>query len=57
VARAAVARSLVILKERGLDTGILGVDATNPTGAVRVYESVGFSVAEKSTAWRKPFEI
>ena len=57
VARAAVARSLALLKERGLDTGILGVDATNPTGALRVYEGVGFSVAERSTAWRKPFEI
>jgi mycothiol synthase len=57
VASVAVARSLATLKERGLDTGILGVDATNPTGAMRVYENVGFSVAEKSTAWRKPFEI
>jgi len=57
VARVAVARSLAILKERGLDTGILGVDATNPTGALRVYEGVGFSVAEKSTAWRKLFEV
>jgi ribosomal protein S18 acetylase RimI-like enzyme len=57
VASVAVARSLAILKERGLDTGILGVDATNPTGALRVYENVGFSVAEKSTAWRKPFEV
>jgi mycothiol synthase len=57
VASVAVARSLSLLKERGLDTGILGVDATNPTGALRVYENVGFSVAEKSTAWRKPFEV
>lgn len=56
VARAAVARSLKLLKERGLDTGILGVDATNPTGALRVYEGVGFTVAERSTAWRKPFD-
>ncbi|HUP83259.1 MAG TPA: GNAT family N-acetyltransferase [Candidatus Limnocylindria bacterium] len=57
IARAAVARSLSLLKERGLDTGILGVDATNPTGAVRVYEGVGFSIAERSTAWRKSFEV
>jgi len=57
VASVAVARSLAILKERGLDTGILGVDTTNPTGALRVYENVGFSVAEKSAAWHKPLEI
>jgi ribosomal protein S18 acetylase RimI-like enzyme len=57
VARAAVAQSLKVLKERGMDTGILGVDATNPTGALRVYEGLGFSVAEHSTAWRKPFDL
>lgn len=57
VAHAAVTASLKLLKGRGYDTGILGVDATNPTGAVRVYESVGFAIAERSTAWRKPFEI
>jgi mycothiol synthase len=56
LAGALVARSLVMLKERGLDTGILGVDADNPTGALGVYERVGFGVAERSTAWRKPLE-
>ena len=57
VAHAAVTASLKLLKERGYDTGILGVDATNPTGAVRVYESVGFTIAERSTAWRKPMDL
>ena len=56
VARAAVARSLALMKERGLDTGMLGVDATNPTGAVPLYEGLGFSIDERSSAWRKPFE-
>ena len=37
-----------------MDTGILGVDADNPTGALGVYERIGFRVAERSTAWRKP---
>jgi GNAT superfamily N-acetyltransferase len=55
IAHATVTASLKLLKERGYDTAILGVDATNPTGALRVYEGVGFSVAERSTAWRKPF--
>jgi mycothiol synthase len=57
LAGALVARSLKVIKERGMDTGILGVDANNPTGALGVYERVGFSVAERSTAWRKPLEI
>jgi mycothiol synthase len=57
LASALVARSLVMLRERGMDTGILGVDADNPTGALGLYERIGFGVAERSTAWRKPFEV
>lgn len=55
LARALIARSLVLLRERGLDQGILGVDADNPSGALGLYENIGFVVAERSTAWRKPF--
>lgn len=54
LANALIARSLVLLRERGLDYGILGVDADNPTGALGLYERNGFTVAERSTAWRKP---
>jgi len=57
LASALIARSLVLLKERGLDQGILGVDADNPTGALGVYERLGFVVAERSTAWRKPLDV
>jgi len=57
LASALVARSLAVLKERGMDTGILGVDADNPTGALGVYERVGFVVAERSTAWRKSLKL
>lgn len=57
LASALVARSLIVLRERGLDQGILGVDADNPTGALGLYERIGFVVAERSTAWRKPFDL
>ncbi len=57
LAAALIARSLVLIKERDMDTGILGVDADNPTGALGLYERIGFEVAERSTAWRKPFEL
>lgn len=57
LAAALIARSLELIKERGMDTGILGVDADNPTGALGLYERIGFEVAERSTAWRKPFEL
>jgi mycothiol synthase len=57
LATAMIARSLAVIKERGMDTGILGVDADNPSGALGIYERIGFGVAERSTAWRKPFEL
>ena len=32
---------------------LLGVDATNPTGALRVYESMEFAPISRSTTYRK----
>jgi mycothiol synthase len=57
LARALIARSLVALRERGMTSAVLGVDAENPTGALGLYESAGFAVEHRSTAWRKPFEV
>jgi hypothetical protein len=34
----------------------LGVDADNPTGALRLYEDAGFEVEHRSTAFRKPMD-
>lgn len=56
LARALIARSLVLIKERGIAEGILGVDADNPSGAIGLYERIGFTVLERSTAWRRPFD-
>lgn len=56
LANALIARSLLLLKERGMDFGALGVDADNPSGALGLYERNGFKVSERSTAWRKPLE-
>jgi len=52
-----VARSLVLLRERGMSSAWLGVDADNPTGALRLYEKHGFAVDLRSTAYRKPMEV
>lgn len=57
LARALVARSLVLLRERGMTEGILGVDADNETGALGVYTDNGFVVTEKFTAYRRPLEL
>ena len=57
LARALMTRALRLIREHGLTSAALGVDAENPTGALSLYESLGFVVERRSTAWRKPFEI
>ena len=54
LARALIVRSLHLLRERGLATAALGVDADNPSGAFGLYESAGFHPTERFVAWRKP---
>jgi mycothiol synthase len=56
LASALVARSLLLLRERGMTSAWLGVDADNPTGALGVYERAGFAVHTRATAYRKPME-
>lgn len=41
-------------RRRGLRKVSLGVDATNPTGAVRLYESVGMNVRHEFTTYEFP---
>ena len=53
LARNLIVRSFHLLRERGMTDAILGVDADNPSGALGLYESVGFEVTERSTAWRR----
>lgn len=53
---ALVARAMTVLRDAGMEQAMLGVDATNPTGAVGVYERAGFVVAKRSWAYRKPME-
>ncbi len=52
--RALLVRSLAMFRDRGMTEVCLGVDAENPTGALRLYESVGFRVLHSSAVWRKP---
>lgn len=53
LARALMNETFRVLRERGMTEGALGVDATNPTGALRVYESMGFAPISRSTTHRK----
>jgi mycothiol synthase len=54
---ALVMRSLELLRERGMTSAWLGVDAENPNGALRLYEKAGFAVDSRATAYRKPMEM
>ena len=54
LASSLIRRSLRVLRDRGMTSAALGVDADNPLGAFGLYESVGFVVAERFGAWRKP---
>jgi hypothetical protein len=39
-----------------MDEAWLGVDGSNPTGAVRLYEGLGFKVVRRWQAYGRPLE-
>ena len=44
------------LQAQDLDTALLGVDSENPSGALRLYQSVGFQKRYSSIAFVKHLE-
>ena len=54
---ALVARSLVVLRERGMTEAMLGVDSDNPSGALGLYKRAGFVEHQRSVALRKPLAL
>jgi mycothiol synthase len=56
LARALMAASFPLLRARGMAEGALTVDTENLSGALRVYESVGFRPVERSTTYRRPLD-
>ena len=54
LANALIARTLHMLKSRGLTEATLHVDTENLTGALRLYERVGFHATRRITTYRKP---
>ena len=56
LAKALIVRSLHLLKAKGMTEAALGVDTENLSGALRLYESVGFRPAGRFTSYRKPLE-
>lgn len=53
LSRALIIESLRMFKAMGMTEAGLGVDATNPTGALRVYEACGFKPTRVETEYRK----
>lgn len=51
--RAMLLAGLQRLKSAGVETAILGVDAANPSGALRLYESAGFHKIRDSISYVK----
>jgi GNAT superfamily N-acetyltransferase len=56
VATALIARCLQLLKEAGFEEASLGVDTQNLSGALRIYERMGYRVKRKYTLFQKAME-
>jgi mycothiol synthase len=54
LASALIVRTLRHLQGLGMEDAALGVDAANPTGALRLYESLGFRAVRTAILYRKP---
>lgn len=57
VASALITATLELLRERGFEQAALGVDAENPTGALRLYERLGFRTHHEAVGYRKALEL
>jgi mycothiol synthase len=53
LARALLARSMKLHRDLGMTQTALGVDTQNPSGALKLYESMGYRVVAQSTNYRK----
>jgi mycothiol synthase len=56
IAKALCAESFRILRAQGIDEAWLGVDAANPTGALGLYEGLGFHVVRRWQAFGRPLD-
>jgi mycothiol synthase len=56
LARALIARSFKILKNQGMTEAALTVDAENISGALKLYEDMGFRTVKRHATYRKPLD-
>jgi len=53
IAAALITAALELLRDQGFEQAALGVDAENPTGALRLYERLGFVRVKTGIGYRK----
>ncbi len=56
LARALLTQSIQMFRDLGMEETALGVDTQNPSGALRLYESVGYQEIRRHTFYRKALE-
>ena len=56
LAKALCAASFQALRDEGMTEAWLGVDGSNPTGALQLYEGLGFTVARRWHAFGRPMD-
>lgn len=54
--RALTAAALANLRDAGMTEAMLGVDSQSPTGALGLYERLGFELHQRSIAYERPFD-
>lgn len=55
VAKALITASVAMLRDMGFDEAALAVHTDNPTGALKLYQGLGYSATESSREMRKAF--
>jgi ribosomal protein S18 acetylase RimI-like enzyme len=56
LAKALLAKSLAMLRKRGLMEATLDVETQNTSGELQLYESMGYRIAEKYAHYKKPLD-
>lgn len=54
--QALIARSLKVVRDEGMEAAALDVDSDNPSGALKLYESLGYKLEMEFTFYKKPIE-
>ena len=53
VATALLARSMLAMRQAGLEAAMIGVDSSSPSGAQHLYQAVGFKTTTTGTTWQR----